>query len=302
MTRSIIKKTIITFTAAALVMVSGTNFLMAATSEQVSQGAVSEAKSKAKEAQVKVVQQAVDALMLTHKVLDDLDANNTDEAIKDIEKAIGKLEVVLAGDHAPAMLPIDSTIVAKEYTGDVKSVREAVKEVKNLLGDNKIQDARRVLDVLQSEIDVITINLPLVSYPQALKLAAKYLHKNKVEEARDVLEMALTTLVRDEIVIPIPLLKAEALVDEAKKTAKKDKDQALKHLEAARTELEMAEVLGYTSTSDTTYKKLHEAISSVETEIKGKNEAEKLFDELKAKLKNFKEKAVKIMHHKKDSN
>jgi ribonuclease HII len=150
-----------------------------------------------------------------------------------------------------------------------------------------------LLNTLQSEIDIVTVNLPLISYPQALKLAARYLADGKTKEARDVLEMALGTLVQNEIVIPLPILKAQALIDAASKVAKEHKDEALAHLEAARQELKLAKALGYTSTSDTTYQMLDEAIEKVEKEIKGPNKAEKLFEELTEKLKEFKEKALK---------
>ena len=277
----------------ALVLGLTAGNVMAETSAKVSSDAIANAKKEAKSGLSKVVQEAVDALVLTHKVLDKLGKKDTAAALKDLEKAIGKLEVVLANQKAPALLPIDSSIVAVEYAGDLDSIHDNMKEVKKLIKEGHIQEARRLLDTIQSEIDIITVNLPLVSYPQALKLAAKYLHENKTDEAKDVLEMALNTLVRTEIIIPIPLLKAEALIDEAKKSAKKDKEQALKHLDAARTQLKLAEALGYTSSSDTSYKNLDDAISSIEKEIKGKNKAEKLFDELKAKLYEFKERAVK---------
>jgi tetratricopeptide (TPR) repeat protein len=289
------KKLLVSFAAAALLCAPA---IMAETSAEVSAGAVKSAKSKAESKQVAVVQEAVDAVLLTQKVLDSIEKKDLESAKKDLEKAIGKLEVVLAHKEAPALLPIDSSIVAVEYVGDLKSIKESLKLVRKLLDDNKIQEARRLLGTLQSEIDIVTVNLPLVSYPQALKLAARYLHDGKTKEARDVLEMALGTLVQNEVVIPLPLLKAEALVTAASKIAKSDKSQALKHLEAAKEELKIAEALGYTSSSDITYKALDDAIASVEKEIKGKNEAEKLFDELMEKLKAFKEKATRSLSEK----
>ncbi|WP_456451293.1 YfdX family protein [Hydrogenimonas sp.] len=284
------KKMVVSLVAAALLCGSP---IMAETSAQVSAGAVKSAKSAAHDKQLEVVQEAVDAVMLTQKVLADLDRNDVKAAKKDLEKAIGKLEVVLAHKDAPALLPIDSAITATEYVGDVKSIKVALADVKKLLALGKVQEARRLLQTLQSEIDIITVNLPLISYPQALKLAAKYLADGKVKEARDVLEMALGTMVQNEIVIPLPILKAQALIEAASKIAKEDKEQALKHLEAAREELKIAEALGYTSTSDTTYKMLDDAIAAIEKEVKGPNKAEKLFEELMAKLKEFKEKALK---------
>jgi tetratricopeptide (TPR) repeat protein len=290
------KKALISLAAAALLC---TTPMMAETSAQVSAGAVKSAKSAAQNKQLQVVQEAVDAIALTQKVLVDLDKNDVEAAKKDLEKAIGKLEVVLAHKDAPALLPIDSAITATEYVGDVESVEKALAEVKKLLAVGRVQEARRLLNTLQSEIDVITVSLPLVSYPQALKLAAKYLADNKVKEARDVLEMALGTMVQDEIVIPLPILKAQALIEAASKIAKEDKTQALAHLEAARNELKLAKALGYTSRSDTTYKMLDDAIEAVEKEIKGPNKAEKLFEELMAKLKEFKEKALKSIETRK---
>ena len=290
------KKMWISLVAAALL--SGPA-LMAETSAQVSKEAVKSAKSAAHDQQLEVVQEAVDAVLLTQQVLAELDKKDVKAAKKTLEKAIGKLEVVLNHPNAPALLPIDSAITATEYLGDLKSIQETLAAVKKLLAVGKVQEARRLLNTLQSEIDIVTVNLPLVSYPQALKLAARYLNEGKVKEARDVLDMALGTLVQNEIVIPLPLLKADALVTAASKVAKSDKEQALKHLEAAREELKIAKALGYTSTSDTTYKMLDEAIEKVEKEIKGANKAEKLFEELMAKLKEFKEKAMKSFNEKK---
>jgi ribonuclease HII len=290
------KKLLLSFATVALLY---TPSLMAQTSAEVSENAVQSAKMAAQDQQIKVVQEAVDALFLTRKVLVDLDHNDLNHAKKDLEQAIGKLEVVLAHDDAPILLPIDSMVTVTEYAGDLQSIKSNIKLVQELLDDGKVQEARRLLDTLQSEIDIVTVNLPLVSYPQALKLAAKYLHDGKTKEARDVLEMALGTLVENEVVIPIPLLKAEALIDTASTIAKKDKNQALKHLDVARQELKIAQALGYTSRSDTTYKMLDEAIEKVEEEIRGKNRAERLFEELIGKLKEFKEKAVKNIESRK---
>ncbi len=281
------KKLILSITTAALLCGTG---VMAKTSAEVSKEAVKTAKTEAQNNQAHLVKEAVSAVALTQKVLVDLDKKDTQSAIKDLEDAIGKLEVILASEKAPKLLPVDGSITAVEYAGDVKSIKKSVDKVEDLLEDGKVQEARLLLDTLQSQINVVTVNLPLASYPDALKLAAKYLHDNKTEEARTVLETALSTLVQDIVVIPIPVLKADALIQAASKIAKEDKEQALKHLSEAKAELKKAELLGYTSKSDVTYKALEKAIEKTEKEIKGKNKAEKLFEELIDKIKSFKEK------------
>ena len=292
------RKVIVSVVAAALL---GSTGLMAETSANVTSKAVKSAKAKAESGKLKVIEEAVSAVVLTQNVIDALDKNDVEKAKSELEKAIGKLEIVLAHKDAPALLPIDSVITATEYMGDLKSIKETLSAVKKLLATKKVQEARRLLDTLQSEIDIVTVSLPLISYPQALRLSARYLNEGKIKEAGDVLQMALDTLVRSETIIPLPLLKAQALIEAAQKVAKSDKQQALKHLDAAKKELKIAEALGYTSGSDTTYKMLDDAIGAVEKEIRGKNRAEKLFEELMEKLKEFKEKALKTVESKKSS-
>jgi ribonuclease HII len=281
------KKFILSVATAALLC---STHVMAKTSAEVSTQAVSDAKTEAKKNEVPVIKGAVEAVVLTQKVLVDLDKNDTKSAIKDLEDAIGKLEVVLAAEKAPKLLPIDASITAVEYLGGVKEIKKNIDTVKDLIDDGKVQEARKLLNTLQSEIDIISVNLPVSSYPDALKLAAKYLHDNKPEQAKAVLVAALNTMVEQVVVIPIPVLKADALIVAASKIAKEDKEQALKHLAQAKVELEKAKLLGYTSKSDVTYKALNEAIEKTEKEIKGKNKAEKLFEDLIKKIKSFKEK------------
>jgi len=284
------KKTLISLATATLLFSTA---VYAKTSTEVSKETIKQAKQDAKTHQVALVQEAVKSLLLTQKVLVDIDKKDTKDAIKDLEDAIGKLEVILANKKTPKLLPVDSSVKAIEFVGNLKKVKDDIKVVKKLIADGKLQDARKLLNTLQSQINIITVSIPLVSYPDALKLAAKYLHDNKTHEAKMVLETALNTLVEEKIVLPIPILKAEGLIKAASLIAKSDKNQALRHLDQAKEELEIAKTLGYVSTSDTTYKMLDDAINNIEKEIKGKNKAEKLFESLISKIKEFKEKAIK---------
>ena len=282
------RKFILSIATAALLC--GTTTLMAETSAEVSKTAVSNAKTTAKDNQVHVIKGAVEAVALTQKVLVDLDKKDTQSAIKDLEDAIGKLEVVLAAEKAPKFLPVDVAVTATEYVGDAEKIEKTLDTVKDLLHDGKVQEARVLLGTLQSEIDVISVNLPVATYPDALKLAAKYLHNNEIDKARAILATALSTLVQDVVVVPIPVVKAQALIVAASQIAKKDKEQALKHLKQAKDELKKARILGYVSKSDVSYKDLEKAIEKTEKEVKGKNKAEKLFEDLINKMKSFKDK------------
>ncbi len=284
------KKMIISTVTATILMGISLN---AATSAQVKDNALKSAKLNAQNNQVKIVQEAVKAVYLTKKVFVDLDKKDTKLAIKDLEDAIGKLEVILADKNSPKLLPVDTSMSAVEYVGSVEDLKKSLDIVSELLDDGKVQEARKILSTLQSEIDLVSINLPLASYPDALKLAAKYLHSNNIEGAKVVLAAALNTMVKEVVVVPIPFLKADSLIAAASEVAKKNRDQAIKHLNAAKEELKIAQTLGYLSDSDVTYKILNDKIDEVEKEIKGKNEVAKLFEDLKVKMKSFKEKITK---------
>ncbi len=261
-----------------------------ATAKQISTAAVSHAKGEAAQQKTQLVQEAIDSLKSAHDALIALDKKDKEGAIKAIEKALGKLEVILASNKAPKVLPIKSFVAVNEFIGTSDGIKATVKIAKELLESGKVQLARKVLMPLTSEIDITTVSLPLVSYPDALKLASKYIHSDKIAMAQEVLTIALNTFDETTVIVPIPLLKATDLIAAASEIASRDKGKAILYLDAASESLKIAKELGYVSKSEVTYKVLQDKIEATKKEINGKNKAEKLFDSLKEKLADFKAK------------
>jgi ribosomal protein S20 len=259
-------------------------------SKEVNKNATEMATKKVNDTKVVLIKEALSSLEISAKALKNLEENKKDEAKKNIELALGKLEVILASKKVPKLLPIENRLVVKNFVGGAKEVDIALKEVKKLIESGKVQEAGELLISLQSELDISTISLPLATYPDALKLASKYLVESKIEEAKDTLKLALSTFANVETIIPIPLINTIELVAIASSKAKENKELALKYLNSAHDELDKAEKLGYLSKSTTTYKELHLLIKNVEKEVNGPNKAEKLFNELGEKLKEFKSK------------
>ncbi len=283
------KKLLTSMIAASLLVTS--SFAADAKTNQVSKNAVVKAEQNAQSA-TKLVKEAIRAIQYTQDALIYLNANKKDKAIESLKKAVGELAIVLNAPNAPYLLPVDIQMEAYQFNGKLSDVAKMVDEAKILVAKNKLPQARTILNALRDEIVIKTINLPLATYPAALNLAIKYINEGKVKEAKDVLAMALSTLVEVDTIIPIPIVKAEALVKEASKIVKKDKKEALKYLEEAKYQLKLAETLGYTSKSSTTYKMLKDAINNLEKEIKANHKTGGLFEELIKKLKEFKEKAI----------
>jgi len=283
-------KKILTSIVAAGLLTSGA-FAADTQTNKVSNNAVIKAEQKAQKTN-QLVKEAITAIRYTQDALIYLNSKNTKKAKDSIKKAIAELSDVLNSPNAPYLLPVDISINAYQFQGNLNTIKKAVEQAKLLVKENKLPQAREVLNTLRDEIVVKTVNLPLATYPAALNLALKYINEGKVKEAKEVLAMALSTLVEVKTIIPIPLVKAEQLVIAASKEVKKDKKEAIRYLEEAKHQLVLAEALGYTSKSDTTYKMLKDAIKNIEKEIKANHNTNNLFERLIEKLKEFKEKAI----------
>jgi tetratricopeptide (TPR) repeat protein len=286
-------KKILTSIALASILAT-TSFAADAKTNQVSKNAVIKAEKKAQNTEL--ISEAVKAIQYTQDALIYLNGKNIKKAKESIKKAIGELSDLLNKPNTPYLLPVDVQINAYQFEGNLKDVAKLVNQAKLLIATNKLPEAREILNSLRSEIEIKTINLPIATYPAALNLALKYLNENKIQEAKDVLAMALSTLVETKTSIPIPLTKAQALIAKAKETVTKDKQQTLKYLAEAKKQLNLAETLGYTSTSDTTYKMLKDEITKLEKEIKKGNKTNSIFEDLLKKIKEFKEKAIKTLN------
>ena len=267
------------------------SFAIDAKTAQVNKNAVIKAEKNAQQSN-QLVNEAISAIRNTQDALVYLNGKDTKRAISALKKAIGDLAVVLNAPNAPYLLPVDINFEAYQFQGDIKNVAKLVKQAKNLVEENKLPEAREVLNTLRDEIVIKTINLPLATYPAALKLAIKYINEGKIKEAKEVLAMALSTLVEIKTIIPIPLVKAQNLIIAASKIVKKDKQEAIKYLEEAKHQLKLGEILGYTSKSSTTYKMLKDQINKLEKEIRANHKTSNIFERLIEKIKDFKEKAV----------
>ncbi len=221
----------------------------------------------------------------TLKAIDALQKNKAKDAKKYLVEASKLFDKALKADPTLRLVPIENDVVAYRYNGDPKSIELATGLAKKALSNNQVQFARDVLMPLKDEIDISTHYLPMDLYPQSTKIAARLLDKGKTKEALQELILGLSTIVGDEVVIPIPLLAAQDLVVTASKIDKKKKKEALALLDQAKVELKKALLLGYTSKHSGEYKNLTKLINGVEKEIKGKNRVEKLYEELKNKFK-----------------
>ena len=246
---------------------------------QVDDRAAREADKKRAE----LTQDAITALTKTQEALTLLDANKTKEALAALELASGKLELVLARDAKLALAPVDVRVITHDIHANVESVKKAVKLSRELLGDGEVQKARPIVANLASEIVIQTDNLPMATYPAAIKSAARLIDSGEAELAR-----ALNTLVVTSVAFPLPVLRAEAAMAKAEKLAETDRRDARQNeelstlLSSVRTEIEMAQILGYGKKAD--FKPIFDQVKSIEQKSAGGKSGKGWFDELKTRI------------------
>lgn len=228
------------------------NFELQASKSETKSETVKKTSTKRKE----IVAEAVLSLRETQDALKALDEGKNKQALAALERATGKLEIVLARDPQVALVPIDVRVVTSDIYGSLDQVKHAREEAERLLKDGQVQEARAILKDLASETVISTSNLPVSTYPDALKNAAKLVEENKINNAKEVLQTALNTLVITDVIVPLPLLRAQISLDKADELAKTkersaDQNKQLSDLiTAADRDIKLAEALGYGKKAD----------------------------------------------------
>ena len=258
------------------------------TAEGVQSQVESKQAEKATQLRKKLLAEAALAIDDTKKALAFLDKKNSKEALAALERVTGKLELIISREPGLALAPIDMNVAVQDLLADPDTVKVILKEARDLLGDGEVQKARPLLANLSSEMVFSTINIPLATYPQAIKAVARLIDENKLNEAKTALEAALSTLVVTDVIIPLPVVRAELLLKEAEKLAEnssrseKDNESLSNQLSEARKHVRLAEVLGYGQKK--TYKPIYEQIDQIEKKSRGGKSGRGWFDNIKKKV------------------
>ncbi len=243
------------------------------------------AEKSALEAQDPVLEDALAALEETAGAVKALADGKNDEAAAALERAIGKLEVVIERDPTLALAPVDVSSVIVDLLATPEEISAARREALRLMKDHQLQLARPIVTSLASEVQIKTTYIPLGSYPLALKSAAALLKDGKADEAAQVLAQALGTLVVEETIVPLPLLRAAALIEEARALSEKagrteEENQALAMLlDAIDLEIARGEALEYGG--EDAFEPLKAEMKEIREKLADGGSGQGVFDKLK---------------------
>jgi len=243
-----------------------------------------------------VVREAAEAVSGIHQALDALDKNDSKRAFYSLQTASEKLDAVLAKHPYLTLIPIDIEVDASDFQGDAKAVEKAISDADDYLDNGKLQAARQILAELASEIRITTISMPLGSFPTALKDAMARVNKGETKEAGSLLNKALNMLVETTEIIPLPFLRAEALVDQASDlehrqdiSKEKSREEILKLTDAAKDQLKIAELLGYGDEND--FKTIYIEIDDIKENLHSEK-SKTAWEKIKRKLAELKSEVI----------
>lgn len=232
--------------------------------------------------------EAIAAISETQNALKALDEGKKNDALAALERSTGKLELILARDPKLGLAPTNVGASTIQIVADTDKVQTIRKEAETLLEDGQVQAARHLLEGLASETVISVSNIPLATYPAAIKQAVKLIDDGKQDEAKKVLQTALNTLVVTNTTIPLPVVATQGLLQEAEKLAEKadrkeDENKRLTELlTAAHNNLEFAEALGYGTKKD--FKDLYAQLDEIKDKTSGGKSGSGFFAKIKSSL------------------
>jgi len=138
---------------------------------------------------------AIAAIEQTVQAIDSIAAGKTADALKGIEEATGKVDIVLARNPELALIPVSvEVLIIDTAPRDLDYIEKLADAADTAILVDDLPTARALLGALRSEVRVRTYNLPLGIYPTALQEAARLLDKDS-QAASIALLAALNTLV-----------------------------------------------------------------------------------------------------------
>jgi hypothetical protein len=246
------------------------------------------AQNQTAEKRQSLIGEATTAIRQTQDALKALDQGKKADALNALASATGKLELILARQPSLSLAPASVSAVTYDVIGDLNSIKATRNLAEKMVEQGRLQDARRLLRDFASESVISVSNIPLATYPEAIKAAVKLIDDGKIDEAKRTLQTALDTLVITETIIPLPANEAQVALAAGEQLAgKKDRSPSEnKNLSAllaqARADLERTEALGYGTRKD--FKVLYDEVSDIERKTQGGKSGTGFFESVKSSI------------------
>ncbi len=239
-----------------------------------------------------VVTEAAEVVELTEKALGHLEKSEYKKAIATLESALGKIKVLTTDDSNKGNILIDFRVATYDLEESNQYIKDEKRKAEKALKKGHLQEAKRILDPLASEIVIERYYLALSNYPRYIKKSVQAIRGKKYDKANILLLSALNSVLVEEEVIPLPIIRAYSIIESLDTNLKKSKlnvKKANEKLAQAKEELTRAELLGYGLTKSE-IQDLKDKIQLAEQKINSNQKPTKVLDKLRGSLKKLKDK------------
>ncbi len=244
--------------------------------------------------QALVVKEALAAVTQTNNAINFIHTEHVKKAEIAIKTALENTTTLLKENPGADLFPVDESVNVHDLVTTIPQVNKAIKAANKAMAKGNYQAAAGILNDLKSEMDIVTVNLPLSTFPGGLKQALILFGKSKTQQARQVLLNMMNSLVVNQVVIPLPVLRAQVMMAESGNLfkKKKDKSRVMNLLENADYQLKLAQALGY-GNFDKEYADISKDIANLKNSVKKGNASQDIFAKLMKKTENFKNRLIK---------
>ena len=170
----------------------------------------SQSQSETEEKRKTLMADATSAIEETQAALKQLDDGKTQGALAALERASGKLDIILTRDPKLELAPAGVSVTTYDIQGGIDAVKRVRQQAEGMIDLGRSQEARRLLRDLASETVISVRSIPLATYPDTIKSAVKLIDQHKLDAAKRVLQTALNTQVVTETIVPLPIVQVGA--------------------------------------------------------------------------------------------
>ncbi len=260
-------------------------------SDQLQQERIAKERAEA-ESNFKPIAEALGVWEQTRMAVKYLDEKDTTKASAELEKALGKIDILLSEHPNMDLIPMSTDVRILDFVADEANVKKMAKQIKTEVNKNEFQLARESLRDFSSEINISMTNLPMAVYPLAIRNAAKLISEDKAAEAKAELIAALNSVVITEQTIPLPVIKAQALLEEVQRQSSEEKinkKEANVLLNDAQEQLRIAQEMGYVQHKED-YASLQASIKQLKNNVNHDKEEKGVLTKIMDDLKGLKRK------------
>ncbi len=244
--------------------------------------------------QALVAKEALAAVTQTNNAINFIHTRHVKKAETAIKTALENTKTLLKENPGADLFPVDESVNVHDLVTTIPQVNQVVKDADAEMTKGNYQAAADLLNNLKSEMDIVTVNLPLSTFPDGLKQVLSLLGKNNTQQAGQVLLGMMNSLVVNQVIIPLPILRAQVMMAESRNLfgKKVDKSKVTNLLENADYQLKLAQALGY-GNFDKEYTAISKDIANVKSSVKKGNASQDIFEKLIKKTEKFKDRLVK---------